>query len=182
MKVRQQPTEPGESPKMNTSGMLKLFVYGTLKRGYWNHDAFCEGVLEIRDAKVRGRLYEGPGFPLLEVPGADVLACGTAAPLADVATQVRLSDRVESWSRLDWESATVGAWGAVYGELLTFDNPESRLPAIDRLEGFRPGGSSLYRRVLVPATVNGACELAWVYTLAVTGIRRRRLVSGRWPE
>ena len=60
------------------------------------------------------------------------------------------------------ERATAGAWGAVYGELLTFDDPESRLPAIDRLEGFRPGGSSLYRRVLVPVTVNGARELAWV--------------------
>ncbi len=34
------------------------------------------------------------------------------------------------------ESATVGTWGAVYGELLSFDDPESRLPAIDRLEGF----------------------------------------------
>ncbi len=52
--------------------LLRLFVYGTLKRGYWNHDPFCEGVLEIRDARIRGRLYEGPGFPLLEVPEGDV--------------------------------------------------------------------------------------------------------------
>ena len=70
----------------------------------------------------------------------------------------------------------------MYGELLTFDDPASRLPAIDRLEGFRPGGSSLYRRVLVPATVNGASELAWVYTVETTGIKRRRIVSGCWPE
>lgn len=40
------------------------------------------------------------------------------------------------------KSVTAGDWGRVYGELLTFDDPESRLPAIDRLEGFRPGGSS----------------------------------------
>ena len=45
--------------------------------------------------------------------------------------------------------ATAGTWGAVYGELLTFDDPETRLPPIDRLEGFRQGGRSLYRRVLV---------------------------------
>ena len=51
----------------------------------------------------------------------------------------------------------------MYGELLTFDDPYSSLPPIDRLEGFRPGGSSLYRRLLVPATVEGARELAWVY-------------------
>ncbi len=70
----------------------------------------------------------------------------------------------------------------MYGELLTFDDPESRLLAIDRLEGFRPGGSSLYRRVLVPAAVNGEHELAWVYTVETTRIKRRRIVSGCWPE
>ncbi len=179
---REKPTEPRESPTMNTSGMLKLFVYGTLKRGYWNHDAFCQGVLEIREAQVRGRLYEGPGFPVLEVPDEDVLAHGTADPLADVATQARLSAQLGSCSQPVAESATRGAWGAVYGELLTFDDPEDRLPAIDWLEGFRPDGSSLYRRVLIPGTVNGARELAWVYTVETTGIKRRRIVSGRWPE
>ncbi len=182
MTPRGQPTEPREAPKVNTSGMLKLFVYGTLKRGYWNHDAFCQGVLEIREAQARGRLYEGPGFPVLEVPDEDILAYGTANHLADVATQAGLSRRVASCSRPERESATAGAWGAVYGDLLTFNDPESRLPAIDRLEGFRPGGSSLYRRVLVPATVNGARELAWVYTVETTGIKRHRIVSGRWPE
>ena len=118
----------------------------------------------------------------LEVPDEDVLAHGTADPLADVATQARLSGQRGSSPGPDPKSATVGAWGAVYGELLTFDDPETRLPPIDRLEGFRPGGSSLYRRVLVPAKVNGACELAWVYTVETTRIKRRRIVSGRWPE
>ena len=182
MTPREQPTEPREAPKENTSSMLKLFVYGTLKRGYWNHDAFCEGVLEIREAQVRGRLYEGPGFPLLEVPAEDVLAYGTADPLADVATQARLSGRMGSYSQPVPESATAGAGGAVYGDLLTFDDPELRLPALDWLEGFRPGASSLYRRVLVPATVRGACEFAWVYTVEMAGIKRRRIVSGCWPE
>ena len=72
--------------------LLRLFVYGILKRRYWNHDPFCRGVLEIREARIRGCLYEGPGFPLLKVPDEDILACGTADPLADVATQARLSD------------------------------------------------------------------------------------------
>ena len=182
MTQREKLTAPRESPKINTSGMLKLFVYGTLKRGYWNHDAFCEGVLEIREAQVRGRLYERPGFPVLEVPDEDVLAHGTSNPLADVATQARLSGQMGSSPGPDPKSVTVGAWGAVYGELLTFDCPETRLSAIDRLEGFRPGGSSLYRRVLVPAAVNGAGELAWVYTVETTDIKRRRIVSGCWPE
>ena len=91
MTPREKPTEPREAPKENTSGVLRLFVYGTLKQGYWNHDAFCQGVLAVQEAQLRGRLYEGPGFPLLEVPHEDVLAHGTADPLADVATQARLS-------------------------------------------------------------------------------------------
>ena len=168
--------------KGNTSPVLRLFVYGTLKRGYGNHDRFCRGALEIREARVRGRLYEGPGFPVLEVPDEDILACGTADPLADVATQARLSARLGSCSQAIPESATRASWGAVSGELLTFDDPESRLPAIDRLEGFRPGGSSLYRRVLVPVAVSDTQQLAWVYTLEATRIKRRRILSGCWPE
>ena len=57
----------------------------------------------------------------------------------------------------------MGDWAPVYGELLTFNDPEPRLPAIDRLEGFRPGGPSLYRRVLVPVQVDGAVCPVWLY-------------------
>ena len=34
----------------------------------------------------------------------------------------------------------------------------------------------------MPATVNVASELVWVYTVETTGIKRRRIVSSRWPE
>lgn len=162
--------------------MLRLFVYGTLKRGYRNHNQFCRGALEIREAQVRGRLYDGPGFPVLEVPGEDVLACGTADPLADVDTQTRFSDGVGKYSRPVPGGAGAGDWGTVYGELLTFDDPQTRLPAIDHLEGFRPDGRSLYRRVLVVASVSGSREPAWAYTLESTDIKHRRIRSGRWPE
>lgn len=161
--------------------MLNLFVYGTLKRGYRNHNQFCRGALEIREAQVRGRLYDGPGFPVLEVPAEDVLAGGTADPLADVATQGRLGCQMRRDLKAVQEAAA-GGWGIVYGELLTFDDPETRLPAIDRLEGFRPDGRSLYRRVLLVASVGGCRELAWVYTLESTDIKHRRILSGCWPE
>ncbi len=52
--------KPRESPKENSSGVLRLFVYGTLKRGYWNHAPFCRGALAVQEAQVRGRLFEGP--------------------------------------------------------------------------------------------------------------------------
>jgi hypothetical protein len=72
-------------------------------------------------------------------------------------------------------------WVAVYGELLTFDDPETGLLAIDRLEGFHPGGPCLYRRVLASAQVLGIVLPAWLYAV---GDRRtggfRKLSSGVW--
>jgi gamma-glutamylcyclotransferase (GGCT)/AIG2-like uncharacterized protein YtfP len=173
---------PHEPLKENTQGMLKLFVYGTLKRGFWNHDRFCRGVLDIREAEVRGRLYEmHSGIPVLQVPDGDVLANGTPDPLADVATQARLSEQLASYPVPSLQSATAGDWGCVYGELLTFDDPENRLPAIDRLEGFHPGGSSLYRRVLVPICITGMAQPAWLY-IGDSCLRPdlRLIPSGTW--
>ncbi|GAB6908734.1 AIG2 family protein [Desulfosarcina cetonica] len=156
---------PEEPLKENTQGMLRIFVYGTLKRGFWNHDRFCRGVLDVREAEVRGRLYEmHSAIPVLQVPDWDVLAHGTSDVWTDVATQARLSEQLASYPEPALQSATAGDWGRVYGELLTFDDPETRLPAIDRLEGFHPGGPSLYRRVLVPVCITGMAQPAWLYT------------------
>ena len=77
-----QAMNPAEPSNSNTSGMLRLFVYGTLKRGFWNHDRFCRGVLTVEDAVVRGRLFEtSSGIPVLQVPEEDILAVGTTNPL-----------------------------------------------------------------------------------------------------
>jgi hypothetical protein len=55
-------------------------------------------------------------------------------------------------------------WSDVPGELLTFDDPDKRLPRIDRLEGFHPGAESLYQRVLLPIRcANGLRTSAWAY-------------------
>lgn len=161
------PMNPTEPLKPNTNGMLRLFVYGTLKRGFWNHDRFCRGFVTVKDALVRGRLFEtSSGIPVLQVPEEDILAVGTTNPLADVATQAhvtaRMSNPEPTPDRLP-KKGTGASWGPVYGELLTFDDPESRLPAIDRLEGFHPGDPCLYRRVLVPVQVNRADLPAWLY-------------------
>jgi len=164
MNPREQSMNPNEPSKENTAGILRLFVYGTLKRGCWNHDRFCRGVLSVEEAVVRGRLYEMPsGIPVLQVPEEDILARGTADPLADVAAQARFAEYLASILDPVPESATAGGWAPVYGELLTFDDPESRLAAIDRLEGFHPGGPSLYKRVLVPVCAGEELFPAWLY-------------------
>ncbi len=60
---------------------ITLFVYGTLKRGFWNHDRFCRNAIDIRPATTWGRLYLLPAsYPALEVPESSILAHGTAAP------------------------------------------------------------------------------------------------------
>ena len=136
----------------------------------------------MEEAVIRGRLYELPsGIPVLEVPEADVLAHGTADPLADVATQARLAAEFAARAahpELGENDAPGGRWGPVYGELLTFDDPETRLPAIDRLEGFLPDGPSLYRRVLVPASTRGRRVLVWLYVRGA-GLNGRFKVLGQ---
>jgi len=178
---------PNEPPKENTTGLLRLFVYGSLNRGCWNHERFCRGVLSVEEAVVRGRLYELPsGIPVLEVPEADVLAHGTADPLADVATQARLAAEFAARAAHPepGENGTPGGrWGPVYGELLTFDDPETRLPAIDHLEGFLPGGACLYRRVLVPTIIHRGGVPAWLYVGGrISKDRVTPLENGRWPS
>ena len=133
---------------------------------------------------VRGRLYEMPsGIPVLQVPEEDILARGTADPSADVATQARFAEDLASILEPVPESATAGGWRPVYGELLTFDDPSTRLPAIDRLEGFHPCGRSLYRRVLVPVHARESIVSAWLY-IGDTAVRRgtKLIQSGIWSE
>jgi gamma-glutamylcyclotransferase (GGCT)/AIG2-like uncharacterized protein YtfP len=142
-----------------------------LKRGHANHDLFCRGYLGAEEAKVRGRLYDLQfGYPALVVPEEDVRAVGTTDPARDASEQRRLGDT--------GVRRPVGP--RVSGEVFTFDDPEERLPALDRLEGFDPAGPSPYRRVLIPAeTSKGVGVLAWAYVAKEpSGIY---LPGGRWP-
>ena len=143
-------TEPHARP------LIAMAVYGTLKEGRPNHQYYCAGAVSIQEVTVRGQLYELPsGIPILRVPAEDVLATGTRDPLADVATQERLAGGLIWMPGDDWDS--------VQGELMTFEDPETRLPRIDCLEGFRPGRASLYRRVLVPVLRGADVVPAWCY-------------------
>jgi gamma-glutamylcyclotransferase (GGCT)/AIG2-like uncharacterized protein YtfP len=148
-----------------------MFFYGTLKRGHANHDLYCQGYLRAEEATVRGRLYDLPsGYPALVVPEEDIRATGTADPLEDASNQQQLS--LPEVHRLDGV--------LVSGELLTFDDPGERLPALDRLESFDPSRLSLYRRVLIPAkTSGGDGVLAWAYV--IEGSSGTYLPGGSWP-
>lgn len=162
-----------------TRNTISLFVYGTLKRGYWNHGVYCREAVGVEEAHVRGRLYELPsGIPVLQVPGDDIIAHGTSDPLADVATQCRTRELLLANTR-----DGAGDWQMIRGEVIMFGTPRLSLPPIDRLEGFRPGKPSLYRRVLVPVLVLDEWAPAWCY-VAGEHIDLCGLPCGRtqWPE
>jgi gamma-glutamylcyclotransferase (GGCT)/AIG2-like uncharacterized protein YtfP len=135
---------------------LRLFVYGTLKRGGRYHDRYCSGARSIETASVRGRVYQLPeGYPVLVVPEGTILARGSADPAADVRRQAAAALAI---SEVD------PSWTDIPGELFTFDDPQTRLPRIDELEEFHPDGASLYRRVLLRVRcASGTSVAAWAY-------------------
>lgn len=148
---------------------LQVFVYGTLKSDERNHVPFCANARKIEPATTRGELYELPyGFPGLCVDNGKILASGTADYAAD--TQLQYDMTVPTPSE---------DLGTVHGEVITFDDPVLRLPALDGLEGYSPDEPSFYRRVLYPVDVSGEAILAWLYHIPrPTG---EFLPDGRWP-
>jgi gamma-glutamylcyclotransferase (GGCT)/AIG2-like uncharacterized protein YtfP len=120
---------------------------------------------------VRGWLYDLPyGFPALVVPAESILATGTTDYLDDAEKQRRT---------ISVPRTSLHARATVHGELMTFDDPEERLPALDSLEGYVPAEEGLYERVLVPVEVAGEDSLAWTYRgMGITGVY---LPGGSWP-
>ncbi len=125
---------------------LRVFVYGTLKRGGRNHDAYCRGLIVAQPARVLGRLYHLPaGYPMLAVPDTAVLAHGSSDYAADAA---RLADPLLPATPI---ITAPHEWILIDGELLHIDHPATRMPALDRLEDFVPSGPSS----------TGACWSDW---------------------
>lgn len=174
-----------ETPKKHTipnhaagTPTISCFVYGTLKRGYPNHNRFCRTAIDIQPATVWGRLYDLGAYPALEVPEESILAHGTGDPLADAATQARYAVHMPA-SALN--TPPPGDWDLIHGELITFPDPAQNLPPLDYLEGFRPGGTSLYHRVLVLARCAFRTFPVWVYAMHGP-LRGQLLAEGRWPR
>jgi gamma-glutamylcyclotransferase (GGCT)/AIG2-like uncharacterized protein YtfP len=151
---------------------LLMFFYGTLKRGERNYERYCGGALSVEEGAVRGDLYDVHlGYPALVVPEESIHAFGTGDFTGDAEEQRRLG-----------RGPVASVEGPrVFGEIFAFDDPESRLPDIDRLEGFDPAdASSQYRRVLLSVERNvGSVLLAWAYVVEASS--GTHLPGGRWP-
>ncbi len=119
--------------------MISIFVYGTLKQGYCNHERYCKTAVSIEPAWVWGRLYHLPaGYPGMEIPETGILSRGTGNPIADEQTQNTTIIPLAAMNK------PAGDWDKIHGELITFANPELDLPPIDRLEGFPPPAAGAY--------------------------------------
>jgi len=159
---------------MNNNNHLRLFVYGTLKKGFWNFDRFCTLAISIEPATTWGRLYHLPAeFPALEVPEASILGTGTTDPMADTRKQNTVELPENGMTRPE------GDWDLVHGELMTFANPGFELPPIDRLEAFDPNGRCVYTRVLVAVETNDLIRPVWLYHYN-PGHNAERITSGKW--
>ena len=159
--------------------LLRLFVYGSLKRGFNNHDRYCRGVHSIERTHTPGKLYRLPsGYPALVLPENRFLARGTCDPLADLEAQ----RRIENHARGATDGTAPRGLGRVDGELLTFADPIGRLLAIDGLEEFRAGQKSRYDRVLVLvySPARRAEVPAWTYVAGDLSPHRRLILTGKW--
>ncbi|WP_415718965.1 gamma-glutamylcyclotransferase family protein [Maridesulfovibrio sp.] len=111
----------------NKENHPRLFVYGSLKKGFWNFDRFYTRAISIEPATTWAR-----------------------------STSYPQNSRTQNTTVLHQNTMTrqEGDWNLVHGELMTFANPGFDLPPIDRLEAFAPNGRFIrgFWRWLKPTT------------------------------
>lgn len=158
--------------KQTTPVPFRVFVYGTLKRGFSNHEYFCRGVIAIEEAVICGRLYAlNTQIPASAIPETSVLAHGSLDYASDRRRQHDIGIDLN-------QPAISDVWGIIHGEVLTFSEPE-RLARLDQLEGFHPPTPCLYHRMLAPVRLqSGEWLAAWVYTVGDRASARLLPVDG----
>ena len=149
---------------------ISAFFYGSLTSGNWNSH-FCRSCLSVESALVCGRIYQlSAGFPAMQVPAESILAMGTRSPAQDAKTQTEHNAKPVEFKIRD-------GWNEVYGELVTFGNPDRDLGPIDRLENH----PSFYLRVLIPVRRgSGEVTAAWAYIMPCLPPGFKQIKSGHW--
>ena len=169
---------------------MRIFAYGTLKRGERNARLCGDDALR-RPATVSGRLYLHPaGHPVLVVPAELVLARGSADVARDAAlgraaqdARAGIGRRPEHGGR-SLPAPEVEGWTRIEGELVALADAASRLPALDALEGLVPGRpAGDYERVLLPVRTPGGVAAAWAWVAPGGRVDASwvALPGPRWP-
>ena len=159
---------------------LRIFVYGTLKSDQSRHGLIRASVIQIRPAKVFGRLYHMfAGYPMLIIPEDQILATGSINPDADLTPQ----NECRPASALDrgTPASAVDNWQSIRGELIWLNDNPAQLTRLDRYEGFSPGRESLFRRVLTTVHVEEPV-VAWTYVAPSEHVPLDAIPAGTcWP-
>lgn len=134
--------------------VFRLFVYGTLKEGGEHHHLISGQHTHKEDAQVAAEHHVmEDGIPYIVVPPNSILLKGTIHPMADAKNATSIpAEAIESDSWVD-------------GELYILSDPEERVPLLDLLEDFEPGGESEYDRVLLPVKTKDGWVPAWTYII-----------------
>ncbi|WP_024325975.1 gamma-glutamylcyclotransferase [Thioalkalivibrio sp. AKL19] len=155
--------------------VVDLFVYGTLKRGFANHRAFCERATKIRTASIAGTMFDlSVGYPAVQIPGDSILLEAGPDPVRDAGRQRLVRNPVPPGRAGD-------ACGRVQGEWIRLPDPACTLPPVDALEGLRRDRRGEYRRALVPAWTEEGPRALWVYWMPQLPPDARYLPDGAWP-
>ena len=148
---------------------LKVFVYGTLKKGFGNHRK-VESATKIQKATISGKLYNA-GLPYVTMEREDYSKVGTAS----------LDTDIKNFNSLDCDDLPELKEECVHGELLTFSD-WTVLKSLDSLEGFNPTflqsnldaifDSNLYTRVLTTCVPDDSedfePEPCWIYIVSAS--------------
>ena len=176
---------------------LRIFVYGSLKRGYRNHTAYCQGYESFRTATVVGRLYrQADGYPMLVVPPESILAQGTSDFGSDMQqlAQLDASTHRQDLPATETRAANLAArqWQEISGEIYDwpagYPQASDILSRLDQLEDFYPDGksaggkASLYDRVMLLAQHDEGVEPVWTFVAPAGLLPAGIAPMGRsWP-
>ena len=139
---------------------MKVFVYGTLKKGFGNHRRL-EDATKVEPAQVNGRLYDvGLPYVCMKDSNFSCIASGD------------IEKDMKSFSNQKTENY-ISSNETVKGELITFSD-WSALKGLDSLEGYRPNfmqhnedaifSNNHYVRVLTTCiTAKNHVEPCWIY-------------------
>jgi gamma-glutamylcyclotransferase (GGCT)/AIG2-like uncharacterized protein YtfP len=186
--AKKPPTKPGQGERKKAQGLARpqaapeglsvanLFVYGTLKKGFPNHERFFPRCVGLEAASMAGNLFAStPFFPVMEIPPENVLMVGSLDVLADL----RAASLSRPGARKPKGPRERARYGRVLGEVIAVEEPVSVIKSLDILEGFEPGGRSLYKRVLTLAETESGTVVAWAYVNE--NARKEELIeSGVW--
>ena len=158
-------------PPTTDNPCLRIFVYGTLKRGGRNH-FLLENAKFAGTGAVRGRLQDLGYFPALELPPAVELAGGSPDFAVDAAWHAKANINLLS----DTLAEPLENWRLVLGEVFIVRDQKT-LAGLDHLEDFRNHRGDLFTRSLVQAFTDTGPKTVWTYHMRKPQESEQRCIS-----